>query len=106
MGILDKIKVFSWAWRLLGQMDKLQTLLGKLDGYKSYLGLLGVVGYYGAEAYGVHPPEAILNASYGLLGVGLVHKLDKTTDIIKKVLPVLSTILSLFDKKKEENKNG
>ena len=83
-------------------MKKLTEMLGKLDGLKSYLGLLGVVGYYGAQAFGVTPPEAVLTTSYGLLGVGLVHKLNKGTDLIKKVVPVLSAIIAVLDKKKTE----
>lgn len=83
-------------------MEKLKSLLGKLDGVKSLLGLLGVAGYYAAEAYGVHPPETILNVSYGMLGVGLVSKLDKATGIVRKVLPVLTTVLDLLEKKKLE----
>ena len=85
-------------------LEKLNGVLGKLDGLKSYLGLLGVVGYYGAKAYGLNPPDAVLTTSYGLLGVGLVHKLDKVSDLIKKFLPVLSAVLAIFDKKKEEEK--
>lgn len=83
-------------------MEKLQGLLGKMDGLKSLLGLLGVVGFYGAQAYGLNPPETILKVSFGLLGVGLVHKLDKATDIIAKVMPALSNILNAFNKKKVE----
>ena len=83
-------------------ISKLNVVLGHLDGLKSYLGLLGVVGYYGAQAYGLNPPQAILNTSMGLLSVGLVHKLDKGTDVIKKVIPVLSAVLAVFDKKKAE----
>jgi hypothetical protein len=104
MSLLDKIKILLWINKEVSMLEKIKGIAGKLDGYKSLLGLLGVVGYYGAKAYGVNPPEAILNTSYGLLGVGLVHKLDKATDIIKKVLPVLSTILGALDKKKEETK--
>lgn len=85
-------------------MDKIKGFLGKLDGLKSLLGLLGVVGYYGAQTFGVQAPEIVLTTSYGLLGVGLVHKLDKASGIIKKVLPALSAVLAMFDKKKEENK--
>lgn len=85
-------------------LEKLKGIAGKLDGYKSLIGLLGVVGYYGAQAYGVNPPSVVLETSYGLLGVGLIHKLDKATYVIKKVLPVLSTVLSVLDKKKEETK--
>ena len=84
-------------------LEKMNGMLGKLDGAKSYLGLLGVVGYYGAQAYGLNPPEAVLNVSYGLLGVGVVHKLDKATGIVKKVLPILASVLAALDKKKEEN---
>lgn len=104
MNILEKIKILSWIWRLPSKMTKLQAMLGKFDGLKSLLGLLGVVGYYGAQAYGLNPPDPILKVSYGLLGVGMVHKLDKATDIIAKALPALSKILDAFNKKKEEEK--
>lgn len=83
-------------------LDKVKGVLGKLDGLKSLFGLLGVVGYYGAQAYGLNPPSVVLNTSYGLLGVGLVHKLDKASDVLQKVLPVLSNVLDVFNKKKEE----
>lgn len=83
-------------------MDKVNAVLAKMDGLKSIVGLLGVVGYYAAVGYGAHPPEALLKVSAGLLTVGLVHKLDKATDIIKNVLPPLAAVLELFDKKKAE----
>lgn len=85
-------------------MNTLKGLLGKLDGYKSLLGLLGVAGYYAAVGYGITPPEAVLTTSYGLLGVGLVSKLDKATGIVRKVLPILSSVLDLLEKKKQEEK--
>lgn len=104
MSIFERLKVLTWLWRTLGKMNKLKELLGKLDGYKSLFGLLGVVGYYGAQAAGVNPPSVVLETSVGLLGVGLVHKLDKATGIIKKVLPFLGAVLEIMDKKKEEEK--
>lgn len=102
MSLIDKLKVLLWMNKEINKMDKLNGILGKLDGYKSLLGLLGVVGYYGAKAYGVNPPEAVLNASYGMLGVGLVSKLDKATGIVRKVLPILTSVLDLLEKKKTE----
>lgn len=104
MTLIEKLKILFWLNKEINKMDKLKGLLGKLDGYKSLLGLLGVVGYFGAKAYGVNPPEAVLNTSYGLLGVGLVSKLDKTTGIVRKILPVLTSVLDLLEKKKEEVK--
>lgn len=102
--MLDKLKILYWLYKEIKMLEKLQGVMGKLDGLKSLLGLLGVVGYYGAQAYGLNPPSAVLNVSYGLLGVGLVHKLDKASDIINKVMPALSNILDVFNKKKEESK--
>lgn len=102
MTIMEKFKLFLGLWRMVRQMEKLKGLLQKLDGYKSLLGLLGVVGYFGAKAYGVNPPEAVLNTSYGLLGVGLVSKLDKATGVVRKVLPILTAVLDLLEKKKLE----
>lgn len=104
MNILEKIKLFGWAWRMIKVLEKMKLLVGKLDGIKSGLGLVGVLGYYAAQAYGLNPPEAVLTTSFGLLGVGLVHKLEKATGIIKIILPVLGSVIATLDKKKEEKK--
>ena len=83
-------------------MGKLKGLLQNLDGYKSVLGLLGVIGYHVAHGFGVNVPVVVLNASYGMLGVGLVGKLDKATGIVRKVLPILTAVLDAMEKKKTE----
>lgn len=83
-------------------MDKIKGLLQKLDGYKSLLGLLGVVGYYIAQGFGLHVPAMVLTTSYGMLGVGLVGKLDKATRIVRMALPILTTVLDALEKKKQE----
>ena len=107
MNIFEKVKLavqLNKIYKEIMKMDKLKGFLGKLDGVKSLLGLFGIVGYYGAKAYNVEVPEIVLTTSYGLLGIGLAHKLNKGTDILKKVLPILSSIIALLDKKKEEKK--
>jgi hypothetical protein len=81
-----------------------RKLWDKVSGYKSLFGLLGVVGYFGAKQFGIEPPEFVLEASYGLLGVGLVHKLDKATGVVTKVISVLLEVMKLLDKKKSEDK--
>src|SRR5690348_13210867 len=102
MSITDKVKVLMFLWRNKQVLEKLNGLLGKFDGLKSVLGLLMILSYYIAPHFGVNVPEAVLNAGYGFLGVGLVHKLDKATDLIKKGLPILAAVIALLDKKKQE----
>ena len=107
MSLLKKLKILAWFWNVLRkvkEMDKLKGLWEKASGYKSVFGLLGLIGYFAAKQFGVEPPEMILEASYGLLGVGLVHKLDKFTGFVTKALSVLSEVLKLLAKKKEEEK--
>lgn len=107
MNIFEEIKLaikIRQIYKEVMKVDKIKGLLGKLDGLKSLLGLLGVVGYFGAKAYGVAVPEVVLTTSYGLLGVGLVHKLEKATGILGKIIPVLGSILDVLNKKKEETK--
>lgn len=104
IGFWQKIKLLSWAWALLRKVQTMKKLWDVLSGYKSVFGLLGVVGYYVAKQFGVDVPEMVLDASYGLLGVGLVHKLDKATGIITKVIEVLLAVLKVLDKKKSEEK--
>jgi hypothetical protein len=103
--MFKKIKILLWVWNLLRkvkEMDKLKGVWEKLSGYKSLFGLLGVVGYFGAKQFGVEPPAVILEASYGLLGVGLAHKLDKATGIVSKVLNVLVEVMKVLDQKKKD----
>lgn len=105
MSLFEKLKLLYQLNKFMEEnkvREKLQALLGKMDGLKSILGLLMILGYYIAPQFGVHVPDMVLNTGYGFLGVGLVHKLDKATDIIQKVMPVLSSILDVFNKKKAE----
>lgn len=83
-------------------MEKLKGLLGKLDGLKSLLGLLMILAYHVAPVFGHQIPEVVLNTGYGFLGIGLVHKLNKGTEFLKKALPVLSAVIAMLDKKKQE----
>ena len=76
----------------------------KVSGYKSLLGLLGIVLFYGLKQFGVNLPDMALEGAYGLLGVGLVHKLGKATNIVTKVMEALGSVLKLMEKKKEEEK--
>lgn len=104
MTLLQKINFLLQLNRILGA-TKMTKLWEKLSGYKSLLGLLGIVLYFGAKQFGVELPDVVLEGSYGLLGVGLVHKLDKATSIVTKVIEALGSILKLLEKKKEENKD-
>lgn len=104
MSLLKKINFLLQLNRILGD-TKMKKLWEKLSGYKSLLGLLGIVLYFGLKQFGIELPEVVLEASYGLLGVGLVHKLDKATSIVTKVIEVLGAVLKLMEKKKEENKD-
>lgn len=107
MNIFEKLKLLYKLNKFLEDnkvIEKLNMLLGKFDGLKSVLGLLMILAYYVAQVLGHNLPDVILNTGIGFLGVGLVHKMDKATDMIKKYLPVLSAILAIFDKKKAEEK--
>lgn len=87
-------------------MEKLKGLLGKLDGLKSVLGLLGIVAYYALPNFGVNVPEVVLKVSSGLAGVGLLHKLEKGTALFSKVLDVAGKVLEVAKKTEEKLKEG
>lgn len=102
MSILKKIKLFTWAWSALGKVTKMKKVWEKMSGYKSVFGLLGVAGYYAAKQFNVDVPEFVLDFSYGLLGIGLVHKLDKASGVVTKVLVVLNNVIAALNKKRDE----
>lgn len=103
MKLMDKIK-FLLALNRIAEDTRVKNLWEKLSGYKSLLGLLGIVLYFGLKQFGINLPEPVLEGAYGLLGVGLVHKLDKATSIVTKTITALGDILNLLNKKKEEEK--
>ncbi len=107
MNILEKLKFLVQLNRLykeIKMLEKLKGLLGKMDGAKSILGLLGVVAYYTAPNFGVHLPDMVLKISSGLAGVGLAHKLEKGAGLLTKVLTVLTAAKGVADKTQEELK--
>jgi hypothetical protein len=92
MTLLEKIKTIWQLQRLYKEvvmLDKIKLALGKLDGLKSTLGLLGVVAYYVAPQFGLHLPDVVLNVSSGLAGVGIAMKLEKGLGILTKALDIL-----------------
>ena len=104
MSLLQKLNLLLLANKIVKDKNVMK-LWEKVSGYKSLLGLLGIVLYYGLKQFGVNLPDVVLEGAYGLLGVGLVHKLDKATSIVTKVIEALGSVLKLMEKKKEENKD-
>src|SRR6185295_19609090 len=107
MSILEKINAALQLNRLVGalkMLDKVKGVLGKLDGLKSVLGLLAVVAYYACPQFGVHLPDFVLKLGSGLAGVGLMHKLEKATGLLAKVLDVLLKVKTVADQTQEELK--
>jgi hypothetical protein len=105
MKLMDRVKILLWlngALRKVRNVEKLKALWLKASGYKSLVGLLGVIGYFAAKQFGIEPPSIVLETSYGLLGVGLVHKLDKATSIIGKIIHILGDVTKVLEKKKDE----
>lgn len=107
MSLVDKVKFFMQLNRLYREvkmLDKIKAGLAKLDGLKSVLGLLGVVVYYAAPSFGLHVPDAVLKVSSGLAGVGLMHKLEKGTGLLNKVVSILTAVKVVADKVNDEMK--
>ncbi len=101
MSVIQKLKLLLLANKVLKDKN-VKNLWEKISGYKSLLGLLGIVLYFGLKQFGINLPEPVLEGAYGLLGVGLVHKLDKATQIVTKVIEALGSVLALLKKKKDE----
>ena len=55
----------------------MKGVIGKLDGYKTYLGIGLLVAYTILANNGVELGTDVLTAIYGLIGIGLVHKTEK-----------------------------
>lgn len=93
MSLLDKLKFLMQLRRTLREismLEKLKNGMAKLDGWKSTIGLLMVVGYYMAPNWNVHLPDAVLKIGSTWAAVGLSHKLDKATGILTVILQILS----------------
>ena len=107
MSIVDKLKFLfqlNKLYKEIKMLDKIKAGLSKLDGMKSVLGLLGVVAYYAAPNFGLHLPDAVLNISSGLAGIGLMHKLEKGTGVLNKTVAILTAVKTVADKVNEELK--
>lgn len=102
MNLFDKIKLLLWFNKLgteVTKMDKIQGMLGKLDGVKSVLGLLAVVAYYALPQYtNIQVPDVVLKIGTGMAGLGLAHKLEKGAGLLTKGLDVLGKILDVTKK--------
>lgn len=108
MTIFEKLKAIYQLNRLLKEikmLDKVKGLLGKLDGLKSTLGLLGVVAYYVAPQFGLHLPDVVLNVSSGLAGVGIAMKLEKGLGFLTKALDILGKVVAVAKSVVEALKN-
>jgi hypothetical protein len=105
MTIFEKLKALVQLNRTvkeLQMLEKLKGFAGKLDGFKSVLGLLAVVAYYACPQFGVHLPDIVLKLGSGLAGVGLGHKLEKATGLLSKGLDIAVKALDVA--KKTEDK--
>lgn len=91
--MIEKFKLFLTAVKLLGELKKMKKLMELLDGKKTYIGAVVVVGAIVARACGVDVPEKIDAVGYGLMGVGFAHKLDK----IKAVLAIAAKVVATSD---------
>ena len=85
-------------------LEKLKGALSKMDGAKSILGLLGIVAYYTLPKFGISVPDAVLNISTGLAGVGFAHKLEKATGMLSKGLAIAATVLDVAKKTEDKLK--
>jgi hypothetical protein len=94
MSVIEKFKLFLQLWKIAGELKKMKKLLEFVDGKKTYIGALMVVGAIVARSFGVDVPEKIDTIGYGLMGVGFAHKLDK----IKSVLAIAGKVLATSDK--------
>ena len=105
MNIIDEIKLAWWAKNLPSQIEKaggtskmgskISAMLAKLDGLKSVLGLLMVVGYYVAPQFGVAVPDIVLKLGTGMASVGLAMKLEKGLGLLTKVIGYLQKALAV-----------
>jgi hypothetical protein len=101
MSLVEKLKAIYQLNRLVKEikmLDKVKGVLGKLDGLKSTLGLLGVVVYYVAPQFGLHIPDVVLSISTGLAGVGIAMKLEKGLGMLTKALDILGKVVDVSKK--------
>lgn len=104
LSLLDKLKILyalNSVYKAVIKMEKLKLLWAKMDGIKSIAGLVGIVAYYASPKFGLQLPEAVLNISAGMAGVGVLHKIEKATGMLGKVLDIL-LLLKDVSKKTEE----
>jgi hypothetical protein len=108
MRIIEKFKLFLAAVKLLGEMKKMKKLMALLDGKKTIIGLIIVVGAHIASACGLPVPEQVFNTGIALAGVGVVHKFEKLFAVITLVLKyghrALDVLQKIVDALKKEEK--
>lgn len=108
MNIIEKFQLLLWLKNLPQQIRdkggstkmgaKINALLAKLDGLKSVLGLLMVVGYYEAPQFGVKVPDVVLKIGTGFASVGLAMKLEKGANLLSKGLDIAHKALDVMQK--------
>jgi len=75
---------------------KISALLSHLDGFKSVLGLLMVVGYYVGPQFGIVVPDIVLKIGTGFASVGLAMKLEKGLGILTMVIGYAQKALNVL----------
>jgi hypothetical protein len=102
MNLLDKIKLLVWVNSLINKLktggNKMGSLLQKLDGVKSVVGLLMVVAYYAAPQFGVAVPDVVLKIGSGIASIGLAHKLEKGAGLLTKGIDIAGKALDVLKK--------
>lgn len=96
MNILQEIKLLLWLKKLGGNMGS--NIWDKLDGTKTITGLLMIIAYYALPHWDVQVPNVVLDLGIGWAGVGLAHKLDKTTGLLSILLDVLTKTKNTVNK--------
>lgn len=75
---------------------KISAMLAKLDGLKSVVGLLMIVGYYVAPKFGISVPDVVLKVGTGMASVGLALKMEKGLGILTKVIGIAQQGLAVL----------
>ena len=59
-------------------METIKNILAKIDGKKSYTGIIAAVAYGYLTSNGILTSDSnIWNSIFGLIGIGVLHKFEK-----------------------------
>jgi putative effector of murein hydrolase LrgA (UPF0299 family) len=108
--MIAKFKLFLQLFKLAGELRKMKKLMSIVDGHKSLIGAMIVVGSVLAKHFGLPVPPQIDVVGYSMLGVGLTHKAEKVFGVISLVLKYghqfLNVLQAVVDALKKNEKKA